>query len=193
MNKKVKEILIPTVVLFCIAAGMALLLGLTNMLTADKIAERQKQAESEAVQKVVAADTFETKTITVDGNEQAYFIGKKGDQIVGYAVTLSSNGYGGSVTTVIGLDPTGKITGVEVSDVANETPGLGQNAKKENFTNQFKGKSGTLSVVKNSAGEQEVNAVTGATITSTAVTNNVNNAIKIFEAIVGGEPNGQAE
>ena len=81
--------------------------------------------------------------------------------------------------------PDGSVNAVEILDVSNETPGLGQNATQEKFYGQFSGMSGTLSVVKsgadNSAGE--INAVTGATITSRAVTKAVNEALDLSKEI----------
>ena len=77
----------------------------------------------------------------------------------------------------------GKVTAVEITDVSNETPGLGQNADKADFTNRFKDKSSELSVVKSDPNENEVQAVTGATITSNAVTKSVNLAFELFAEI----------
>ena len=114
-----------------------------------------------------------------------YFRAQNGDETVGYAFTLSANGYGGAVKCVVGVEKGGKITAVEITDVSNETPGLGQNATKTSFTDQFKGKSAELSVVKSGAKENEVQAVTGATITSRAVTKSVNLALELYKQIEG--------
>ena len=71
----------------------------------------------------------------------------------------------------------GSFTGVRIG-THSETPGLGARAAEEKFYGQFTGKSGTLSVIKTGeAGDSEINAITAATITSTAVTNAVNEAL----------------
>ena len=71
---------------------------------------------------------------------------------------------------------------IRILDVSNETPGLGQNTANKSFTSQFKGKSFGITVVKGSADSKknEINAVTGATISSKAVTKAVNKAIDII-------------
>ena len=102
---------------------------------------------------------------------------------MGFAFSLSANGYGGAVKTVVGVDVNGKITAVEITDVSNETPGLGQNATRADFTDRFKEKSEALTVVKSGAKENEIQAVTGATITSKAVTTTVNIALELFAEI----------
>ena len=89
----------------------------------------------------------------------------------------------------MGIGTDGKITAIEITDVSNETPGLGQNAVKPSFTDQFKGKDSSLTVTKSGAKGNEVNAITGATITSKAVTKSVNLAMDLFKYIEkdGGE------
>lgn len=182
-NNKIWDFLKPIVVLTVIAAVMAALLGGTNLLTKDKIAALEKEAEEAAVKKVIKAESYEKSTLKYKDIEYTYFKAQDGEQIVGYAFTLSSNGYGGAVKSVIGINKDGKITAVEVTDVSNETPGLGQNATKADFSKQFENKDSTLDVVKSNPKENEVKAVTGATITSRAVTNSVNLALELFGAL----------
>lgn len=184
-NNKVWDFLKPIVVLTVIAAVMAGLLGGTNLLTKDKIAELTAASEKAAVEKVIKAETYNDFEIKYDGAKYTYFKAQNGNDTVGYAFTLTSNGYGGLVKSVVGIDVNGKITAVEITDVANETPGLGQNAAKPDFTNRFVGKSEEITVVKSGAKENEVQAVTGATITSNAVTKSVNLAMELYKKIEG--------
>ena len=83
----------------------------------------------------------------------------------------------------------GTVKSVAILDVSNETPGLGQNAAKESFYTQYEGKTSGISLLKNGAAsaKNEVNAVTGATITSTAVNKAVNKALKQFESVKNNE------
>lgn len=182
-NNKVFAFLKPIIVLTVIAAVMAALLGGTNLLTKDKIQKLEADTEKAAIEKVIKADDYKKSTITYNDTEYTYFKAFDGKDLAGYAFTLSANGYGGAVKCVIGLDMSGKVTAVEITDVSNETPGLGQNADKADFTNRFKDKSSELSVVKSDANENEVQAVTGATITSNAVTKSVNLAFELFAEI----------
>lgn len=185
MKNNVWNFLKPIVVLTLIAAVMAGLLGGTNLLTKDKIQQLEKKAEQAAVEKVIKAEEYNDFTIQYNDVEYKYFKAQNGDETVGYAFTLSANGYGGAVKCVVGIDKSGKITAVEITDVSNETPGLGQNAGRVSFTDQFKGKASELSVVKSGAKENEVQAVTGATITSKAVTKSVNLAMELYKKIEG--------
>lgn len=185
MKNNVWNFLKPIIVLTLIAAVMAGLLGGTNLLTAEKIKALEAEAETAAVEKVVKAEKYNKFELNYNDTKYTYFKAQNGEETVGYAFTLSANGYGGAVKCVVGIDKSGKITAVEITDVANETPGLGQNAGRASFTDQFKGKSGALSVVKSGAKENEVQAVTGATITSKAVTTSVNLAMELYEKIEG--------
>ena len=186
-NNKVWAFIKPIIVLTLIAAVMAGLLGGTNLLTAEKIKTLEKQAEKSAVEKVIKAEIYNKFETKLNDVKYTYFRAQNGDETVGYAFTLSANGYGGAVKCVVGVEKGGKITAVEITDVSNESPGLGQNATKTSFTDQFKGKSAELSVVKSGAKENEVQAVTGATITSRAVTKSVNLALELYKQIEGEE------
>lgn len=183
MKNKIWDFLKPIVVLTAIAAVMAGLLGGTNLLTINKIKELEADAEKAAVEKVIKADTYEKSSLDFKGTTYTYFKALNSNEKVGYAFTLSANGYGGAVKCVVGIDISGKITAVEITDVANETPGLGQNATKPSFYEQFSGKSSAVTVVKSGAKENEVNAVTGATITSNAVAKSVNLALDLYKAL----------
>ena len=185
MKNNVWQFIKPIIVLTVIAAVMAGLLGGTNLLTAEKIKKLEAEAETTAVEKVIKAEEYNKLKIKYNDVEYTYFRGQNDSQTVGYAFTLSSNGYGGAVKCVVGVDKGGKITAIEITDVSNETPGLGQNAGRTSFTDQFKGKSAELSVVKSGAKENEVQAVTGATITSKAVTNSANLALELYKQIEG--------
>ena len=87
----------------------------------------------------------------------------------------------------------GIIKAIEILDVSGETPGLGQNAKNESFYSQYAGKKSGVILKKNGAVSEnnEVDAVTGATITSTAVTGAVNEAMEQFEKVRSVGSNGK--
>ena len=103
--------------------------------------------------------------------------------VMGYVVTSTSNeGYGGPIQLTIGYmedeaDGSLKSTGISFLSIA-ETAGLGMNAEKPEFKDQFIGKPAVeLKLTKSgNAGADEINAMSGATVTSTAVTNAVNAA-----------------
>lgn len=98
---------------------------------------------------------------------------------VGYVVSSTSkDGFGGEVKLSVGINGEGKVSGIAFLSLS-ETPGLGMNATGDEFKGQFTGKNAeTLAVTKTGApAENEIQAMSGATITSEAVTNAVNAAI----------------
>lgn len=99
--------------------------------------------------------------------------------VIGHIVTASSDdSYGGVVKVSVGITLEGEITGVELLEI-NDTPGLGQKAKEPAFKDQYKGKNvEEFTVTKmGSSSDSEIDAISGATITSNAVTNAVNAAL----------------
>lgn len=97
---------------------------------------------------------------------------------MGYVVTTTSkDGYGGAITVSVGVLADGTVNGIAFLTLA-ETAGLGMNADTD-WKNQYAGKNvDAFSVTKNSASaENEINAISGATITSNAVTGAVNTAV----------------
>ena len=185
----VKDILIPTVALlvFCLVAT-ALLAG-TNLITKDKIAQNAVEKENLSRTVVLPEGASFGDVVSLE-NGLTYCEGKNAaDETVGYVFTSGAKGYGGTVLVMVGIDTEGTVTGIEILSHA-ETPGLGANATKESFKERFVGKSGELTVDKNSNDGQNIQAITAATITSKAVTSAVNAAIAEFENIRGGAENG---
>lgn len=180
-----KEILIPTISLFVICLVVALLLGFTNELTKDAIAESQQKKADEAKAAVCSeAITFEG----AKGLETEVYRGfDEEGNLVGYAIPAKSKGYGGDVEIMVGFDTEGNITGVSIVSI-NETPGLGMNAQNESFRSQFEGEvpEGGFSAKKSGEGVKQIDALTSATITSEAVSQAVNNAINVYNSLEGG-------
>ena len=186
MKMNPKDILVPAVSLFIISLVATLLLAVVNNVTVDRINELAAQAEAEA-RVAVQPEAKDFKEST-KGNINYYEALDANGNVIGYVFNCvgANKGYGGDVAVTVGIDTQGVITGVVPGDVSNETPGLGQNASKASWLKQFTGKSGKITVVKNSAGDDQINAITSATITSTAVTSGVNLALEQFAEIGGG-------
>ncbi len=184
MMKNIKTVLITTIALTLICAISAGFLALTNRLTANRIAQAEVQAQEEAMQRIISVKKFEKATY----NDNEYFIAKNEiEQVLGYIFTFSENGYGGAVKVMTGISPDGNIIAIEVLSADDETPGLGQNATKSDFWKLFKGQSGQLKVSKSASADGEIQAMTGATITSRAVVSAVNKATELFEIIKEAE------
>ncbi len=179
--KKNKEIIVPSATLLVICLVATLLLGVTNFFTADIITKLEKTTQTAAMQEVLPAEGY-TKT---EGKE--IYTAEKNGAVAGYIFVTSAKGYGGDIKVMTALDPAGKILAVSILSASDETPGLGQNVTKEGFYSQFLNLSDEITVVKNgaSAEKNEINAVTGATISSKAVTKAVNEALTIYSENFG--------
>ena len=183
--KKIKEYAAPTVVLFIICIVAAFLLAYTNKITAPKIAEVEKQNEIQARQIVFeTADSFGEEFENKDGISLVPALDADGNTI-GYVVVTVEKGYGGDISVMTGVNLEGEVQGVSILSMS-ETAGLGANATKESFLEMFVGKVLGITVTKNAPDGNEIKALTGATITSQAVTDAVNAAIEA----AGGENNG---
>lgn len=181
----VRDILMSTVIMLIVCVVVTSLLAGTNYLTADRIEQNNILQEENARADVLKmADNFKPIDMDSDG-ETDYYEGYNGDDLVGYVMTTSAKGYGGDVSVMTGILFDGKINKIAILS-HSETPGLGANADTESFTNRFKQVIGenNLEVVKGGgASDGQIDAITGATITSTAVTNAVNEAIDIFRSV----------
>ena len=183
IKKNREDIIKPVGVLLAICIIIPLALSVTNKVTAKKIAELEKENSKKNMQGLVSADDFEKCS---DGGIE-YYAAVKGGETAAYIFTESAKGYGGDVSVMTAVKPDGTVAGVAILDVSGETPGLGQNAAKESFYSQYAGLKKGVSLLKNGAKAEnnEVDAVTGATITSTAVTRAVNAALDDFEKVKG--------
>jgi electron transport complex protein RnfG len=91
----------------------------------------------------------------------------------GKAVSVSPRGYSGPINMLIGIDKSGKIVGIKILS-QTETPGLGANVVKPKFLNQFIGKTGNDPIEP----RKDIDAITGATISSRAVCSGVKQALE---------------
>lgn len=176
--------------LFGFTAVAALLLAATNQITAPVIQQRNEIANNEARIAVLPGasdfnqvDISKYKSAGADTVKEV-FEGVNGSNEIGYTIKSEPSGYGGTIELTIGIGKDGKITGVNVGN-NSETPGLGAKSTDPAFNGQYKGKEAKeLEVIKGGTPkDNEIKAISGATITSKAVTSGVNDAIKVFESL----------
>ena len=179
-----REVVKPAITLCAICLVITLLLAATNLLTRNKIAEINKQTESASRQTVLpGATSFE------DSADASYAIGKKGNEVLGYVFTTKTKSYGGDMSVMTGIGKDGRITGVTILSI-NDTPGLGLNAQNDSFRNQYKQaapEKGFEIIKSGNVKDGQIEAMTGATITSKAVTTCVNDAVKAYQKVKRGE------
>ena len=175
-----------SLVLLVISVVVALILAFTNSITEQKIADNTIKEQQSAMQTVLPEATAFEDMNYAEGNVKAVYQATSGDKMIGWCVSVAPNGYGGAIDLMVGISPDMTLSGIKV--VSNsETAGLGAKCTEESFSSQFSGKSAPLSVIKNGdADNSQIVAITGATITSVAVSDGVNEAVAAIEKIGGG-------
>ncbi|MCR5666976.1 MAG: RnfABCDGE type electron transport complex subunit G [Eubacterium sp.] len=200
MNKSVvKDAMILTIITLC--AG--LLLGFVHEITLEPIAQANYNIQQEAYKAVFAdADSFvededfdataATKVIASeypDDDIEGLAEAQDADgNVLGYILTVTSHaGYGGDITLSMGVTNDGTLNGYSITDIS-ETAGLGMKATEESFYSQFENKQvESFEVTKTgSTSDSEINAISGATITSKAVTYAVDAGLAYFNSELAG-------
>ena len=197
-NKEPFRIPKPVIALTLIAAIAGVALSGVFSMTKDTIEEQKLLAEAASYKEVCPeAENFEISDAAKAKLEELAganwgteygatrineaFVGKDASgNIAGYALSVSSKGFGGDVTMALGLTPDGAVKKISFTEL-NETAGLGMRANEDSFKDQFAGKSGSVTY-----GQDGVEAMSGATVTSTAVKNAVNAGLNFYETVLKG-------
>jgi len=154
-------------------------LALTQMITEEPIRVQAVKAENEARAVVLeGAEEFEAVEVPSETYPNILEVHKgfKNGELIGYTIKATSRGYGGQLTVIAGIDAGGNISGVRVAQ-HSETPGLGARVLEPSFYEQFTGKSAAAQL-----GSDSISAISGATVSSKAVTSAVNAAIELYKA-----------
>lgn len=181
-----KEISVLTAKLLLICAIVAALLAFVNSVTLPVIAENEEKNFQKSMAEVLdTSDKFDKLDIsdldTKTGIKlNSIYEGNNG----GYVASITcSEGYGGDINIMVGITPELNVKKVLIISMS-ETPGLGAKANSSDFLNKFIGSTKGLEVIKNSSPRQnQISAISGATITSKAVTKAVNAALDAVEKV----------
>lgn len=190
-----KDIFRPVTVLFVISAVVAAALAGANAVTKEKIAVLSQKQAQESMQTLFPEAQFReesyTNLVTSSVAPFTFCYAEKDGELEGYVFTTSAKGYGGDVSVMTAVTADGKIKAVKILDVSNETPGLGQNAAREEFYGQLSGLSADKEIELNktsaNAENNEITPVTGATITSKAAKEAVNSALSQYALVAETE------
>ncbi len=198
MGSSLKNVICLT--LITLVAGFGL--GYVYEITKEPIAQMEEKTKLDAYKAVFPqasdfediAGVSETGTLAVEGAgisgvdiDSAVRALDASQNELGYVVNATSHeGYGGDITISLGVDSSGKVTGMEILKIS-ETAGLGMKAKESRFKDRFRDKAVTqFSYTKSKAtSDFEIDAISGATITTKAVTNAVNAALACFRSLGG--------
>ena len=180
------------------------LLAIVNQITRDPIAQAEAEARAEIYRNVYsdAADIEDVSNLDEMLSDylayaqyptntiNAVLIAKDSSGTnIGYVIDVtSSNGYGGDIQIALGITNEGTITAFSVVS-QSETAGLGSKSTEPEFADQFAGKKAeTIEYTKTGASaDNEIDAISGATITTNAVTEAVNEAISFYNNMLKGE------
>ena len=189
MNKIIKN----TVILTLITLIAGICLGAVYEITKEPIAQARDAAKKEAWQQVFPdADVNDFEPVDVDqkaADKAIKDLGVKAtiDEVCtvgeeGYVVTATDKeGYGGDIKITVGITADGTINGISILSIT-ETAGLGMRATEPAFYEQYQGKQAEKFVVSKDGGDGEpIDALSGATITSRAVTGAVNAALGYYQ------------
>lgn len=176
--------------LLVISLVVAGLLGVVNGITADKIAAINAENTAIAMNAVVTVENAEFNPLEASdalvaaaapyGKLDSIYEVKDGGNVVGYTVKVIASGSQGSIEMIVGVDSALAVTGVSVVD-HSETSGIGTKVTSnvDGVLDQFKGMSGAGTLVVGT----NVDAISGATVSSKGVTSGVNAALAAVEAL----------
>ncbi len=200
MNKKIVH---DALILTAFTLVLGFVLGLVYGITKEPIAAADTAKAQAAYQQVFeGAESFEAYE-AFDKEAAASVMDENGfaDEItdvqvakdgsgseLGYVITVTAkDGSQANITFSVGIAGDGTVNGYSITSIA-ETPGLGDKAKNEEFSSQFKNKQAdSFTVVKQApASDSEIESISGATITSRAMTNGVNACITYFREVLEG-------
>lgn len=207
MHKIIKNALILTAI--TLVAGVCL--GFVYDITKGPIEAQQNQEKEEAYQAVFpgmasmepvygleaeedavkvseeAAKALEAEGLGDRKVEEAYLAADEKGQILGVVMNVTTSGYGGEINFSMGIQKDGTVNGIEILSIG-ETAGLGMRATEDEFQGQFAGKNVERFTVTKSgaASDSEIDAISGATITSNGMTDGVNAGICYFQSLTEG-------
>lgn len=202
MNKRIVH---DALILTAFTLVLGLILGIVYGVTKERIDAANEETQKAAFQ-AVFSDAADFTPVEYDQDEANAMVADAGfsdtiDDVetaldaggsaLGYVITVTAkDGSQGSITFSVGIANDGTVNGYSITDIS-ETPGLGMKAEEESFYSQFEGKQvSEFTVVKQTpSADNEIEAITGSTITSKAMANGCNAAIYYFQNVLGGATN----
>lgn len=195
-----KEIIKPAITLFLVCVIITGALAVVNGITKPIIEERDKAALQESLSVVLPgsgsfSDAMDREMLISRGYQPGETVKNlyevhAGGETVGYVVEVTPRGYGGVISILVGIDRDLSVTGVKILS-HNETPGLGSKAQDEAYLKQYLGTipENLYRVVKTAPSQDgDIAALSGATVTSRAVSNGISEAASLVRSLVkGGE------
>lgn len=159
--------------LICIVAA-GLLAGVNSLTRPRIIAQELAEEEASLKEVMPLAERFEA--VKVDNEILYYKAFDKDSKLIGVAFKAAQKGYSSTIETMVGLLKDGTITAIKILN-QNETPGVGVLVAEKDFTSQF----------ANKIDLNDVQAITGATISSKAVIDSVKKKAEEIKKLIKNE------
>lgn len=167
----IKAVVVLVVICLVISGALAVV----NSFTAPVSAANAEARETAARQELIPEAGFEQVTDGLPENVLSAYVGKAADgSVAGYVITTSGKGFGGTIQVMVAISPEGTILRCKTLDVSSETKTLGGQTANESYYGQYEGQDSSLSGVQ---------AISGATITSTAYKGCVQTAFAAYETV----------
>jgi len=177
---------------FKITVNLALICALAGIILSavwaktDPVRVQAEAHERELALKGLApaADSIlPVKDVVINGKDGVIYEAKAGGKTIGYVVSSTGRGYSSFIKLLVAVDMDYKVTGIDILG-HGETPGLGDQIEQPWFKAQFAGKGAdNLTVVKTET-TTDIQAISGATISSRGVTKGVKDAVEKLKEIV---------
>ncbi len=171
-------------ILFLVTAIMAVMLSTVNEMTKGPIADNDRMTLATTISAMFPGSTsYEQKDVPEEFQKDIKAIYVVNSDNGGVCIEAAPNGFGGEIDMLIGFHVDGSIASVKILSMS-ETAGIGTKTQDVSFLSQYEGKRAHIELGGGS--DQGINAISGATISSKAVTLGVNNAIAVYKALYGG-------
>ncbi len=165
--------------LLLICAIVAALISAVNGLTAEPYAANLAAEKRKAIIAIFGSETVTYEPLSAEDAEITVYEVREGENVIGYCVESSAIGYGGTLTMTVGYHADRSIMGVSITSLS-ETPGLGARVQDAAYLSGYAGKSGEVTL------GEDVDGISGATISSRAVLTGVNTATAELERLLTG-------
>ena len=163
--------------LLIIAVVSGAVLGIVYTVTKEPIARQTKMEEEKALKDIFPEAT--SFSLTTGKDKYIYYEVYAKNKLIGYALDASGKGFGGTIKIKVGINLNKTIRSIRTIS-QSETPGLGTRIKETKCTDQFMGKSLKQAELKKDSDKGTIDAITGATISSRAVSKAVRKSMAEF-------------
>ena len=172
-------------VLTLICTLVAALLSFVYSATNDQYEQNMLNAKREAIASLYGLDEVDTESLSVAGDavKELYLVSANG-RVLGCCANVKSVGFGGEIDMMVAADADGKLRGVRIVTMS-ETPGLGSRVGEQDYLGQYEGIDVVDVAIGNATLDEQVDAISGATISSKAVKNGVNLALEEIQRYYG--------